>query len=278
MRLVTYFGEAGPRVGRMMADHIADLGCADMAGFLALPDWRERALAAETGTTRVALDSVKLLAPVTRPGKLLCIGLNYSDHARESNLPVPKQPVLFAKFATSVTGPYDPIPHPGEDVTAQLDWEAELGVVIGRRCKRVSEEGALDCVAGYTVINDVSARDLQFFDGQWIKGKALDGFAPMGPCLVTADEIPVPQDLRVIMQVNGRTMQDGYTGNMIFGVAALVSFLSRLMTLEPGDVIATGTPHGVGMAMQPPVFLKVGDICRAEIPGIGFIENRVEAS
>lgn len=276
MRLVTYLGVDGPHVGRVLGDQVADLGSADMTTFLALPDWRDRALAADGGA-RLPLHSVKLLAPVTRPGKLLCIGLNYSDHAREANLPLPKQPVLFAKFATSVNGPYDPIPHPGDDLTSKLDWEGELGVVIGRRCKRVSEEGALDHVAGYTVINDVSARDLQFFDGQWIKGKALDGFAPMGPCLVTADEIPVPQDLRVITQVNGRTVQEGHTSQMIFGVAALVSFLSRLMTLEPGDVIATGTPSGVGMAMDPPLFLKVGDVCRVEIPGIGVIENRVAA-
>jgi 2-keto-4-pentenoate hydratase/2-oxohepta-3-ene-1,7-dioic acid hydratase in catechol pathway len=275
MQLVTYHTPAGPGVGRLSNGQVYALGFSDMTAFLSLPDWRERAEAA-TGTEPAAvLTDVKLLAPVPRPGKFIGIGLNYSDHAAETGLPLPKQPVLFAKFANAVTGPNDPIPHPGEAITSKLDWEVELGVVLGRTCRQVNEAEALSYVAGYTVINDVSARDLQFFDGQWLKGKALDGFAPMGPCLVTTDEIPDPQNLALTMQINGHLVQNGNTANMIFSVAAVISFLSQLMTLEPGDVVATGTPAGVGSGMKPPVFLRVGDVCRAEIPGIGVIENRV---
>jgi 2-keto-4-pentenoate hydratase/2-oxohepta-3-ene-1,7-dioic acid hydratase in catechol pathway len=274
MKLVTYQTQHGPRVGRLLDEGIADLGSGDMAQFLARPDWRERAqAAADSGTL---LRGARLLAPVTRPSKLVCIGLNYRDHAAESHMQVPKQPVLFAKFANAITGPYDPILHPGEDLTGKLDWEVELGAVIGRKCRRVSEADALSCVAGYTVINDVSARDLQMFDGQWIKGKTCDGFAPMGPWLVTADEILDPQNLPLTLTVNGQVMQSGTTADMIFSVAYLVSFLSRLMTLEPGDVIATGTPSGVGMGRNPQVWLKVGDLVRAEVGSIGAIENRVE--
>jgi 2-keto-4-pentenoate hydratase/2-oxohepta-3-ene-1,7-dioic acid hydratase in catechol pathway len=274
MKLVTYQTQHGARVGRLLDEGIADLGSGDMAQFLARPDWRERAqAAADSGTL---LRGARLLAPVTRPSKLVCIGLNYRDHAAESHMQVPKQPVLFAKFPNAITGPYDPILHPGEDLTSKLDWEVELGVVIGRKCRRVSEADALSCVAGYTVINDVSARDLQMFDGQWIKGKTCDGFAPMGPWLVTADEIPDPQNLPLTLTVNGQVMQSGTTADMIFSVAYLVSFLSRLMTLEPGDVIATGTPSGVGMGRNPQVWLKVGDLVRAEVGSIGAIENRVE--
>lgn len=277
MRLVTFDHGTGPRVGRLLGKQIVDLGCTDMAAFLALPDWQAKAGKLD-GAPAFPLDSVRLLAPVTRPPKFIGIGLNYSDHAAEAGMAVPKQPILFAKFANSVSGPTDPIPHPGEALTGKLDWEVELGVVIGRKCRKVSEAEALDYIAGYTVINDVSARDLQMFDGQWLKGKALDGFAPMGPALVTADEIPDPQNLRLSLHVNGEKMQDGTTAAMVFGVASLVSFLSQLMTLEPGDVIATGTPPGVGMGKKPnPIWLQVGDVCRAEIEGIGVIENSVVA-
>lgn len=165
MRLTTFEIAVGPRVGRLIGNQIVDLGFSDMCAFLALPDWRERARAAE-GQSGISTDKVKLLAPVTRPAKFIGIGLNYSDHAAESGMAVPREPVLFAKFANSVTGPYDPILNPGEDVTTQLDWEVELGVVIGRTCRRVSQAEALAFVAGYAVINDVSARDLQMFDGQ----------------------------------------------------------------------------------------------------------------
>ncbi|HYF94852.1 MAG TPA: fumarylacetoacetate hydrolase family protein [Symbiobacteriaceae bacterium] len=274
MQLVTYQGPQGPRVGRLLGSGIVDLGFTDMTEFLSQPDWRELAGAAGQGAPQ--LSGARLMAPVTRPGKFIGIGLNYTDHAAESGMPVPKQPILFAKFTNAITGPYGPILHPGENVTTRLDWEVELGVVIGRKCRRVAPEAALTYVAGYTIINDVSARDLQMFDGQWLKGKTCDSFAPMGPVLVTADEIPDPQNLPLALYVNGEKMQDGNTGKMVFSVAETVSFLSGLMTLEPGDVIATGTPPGVGMGRKPQVFLRVGDLVRCEIPGIGFIENRVE--
>jgi 2-keto-4-pentenoate hydratase/2-oxohepta-3-ene-1,7-dioic acid hydratase in catechol pathway len=277
MRLVTFQSKNGPRVGREVGDGIVDLGFEDMTAFLSLSDWRERALAAGDATPSARTADVRLLAPVPRPPKFIGIGLNYSDHAAESGMAQPKAPVLFAKFANSVVGPDAGIAHPGADLTTQLDWEVELGVVIGARCRRATEADALQYVAGYTVINDVSARDLQFFDGQWLKGKALDGFAPMGPRLTTTDEIPDPQNLRLTMHVNGRKMQDGNTSAMIFSVAYIVSYLSRLLTLEPGDVIATGTPAGVGLGMKPQVWLRTGDICRAEVEGIGVIENPVIA-
>lgn len=274
MQLVTFQGPQGPRVGCLVGTGIVDLGYSDMTQFLAQPDWREQARAAQRLAPQFS--GARLLAPVARPGKLVGIGLNYSDHAAEAGMAIPKQPVLFAKFANAVTGPYDPILHPGETVTSKLDWEVELGVVIGRKCRRVAVEEALWYVAGYTVINDVSARDLQMFDGQWIKGKTCDSFAPMGPVLVTTDEIPDPQRLPLTCHVNGEQVQNGNTDKMIFSVAEVISFLSTLMTLEPGDVIATGTPPGVGLGRKPQVYLRVGDLVRCEIPGIGFIENRVE--
>jgi len=276
LQLVTYQSTTGPRVGRQIDQQIFDLGYQEMTEFLALPDWRERAKAATSGQS-VPLKEARLLAPVRRPAKLVCIGLNYSDHAAETGGTVPKEPILFGKYANAVIGPGEGIPHPGTDVTNKMDWEVELAIVIGKTCRRVSEADALGYVAGYTVINDVSARDLQLFDGQWMKGKALDGFAPMGPCITTTDEITDPQNLRLTMHVNGTKMQDGNTNKMIFSAAHIVHYLSRLMTLEPGDVIATGTPPGVGMAKKPAIWLKVGDVCRAEIEGIGVIENRVVA-
>ncbi|MDF2628907.1 MAG: 2-hydroxyhepta-2,4-diene,7-dioate isomerase [Symbiobacteriaceae bacterium] len=274
MQLITYQGPQSPRVGLMTAAGIVDLGYTDMVQFLSEPDWRERAQAARSMAPQ--LSGARLLAPVTRPGKLIGIGLNYSDHAAESGMAVPTQPILFAKFTNAITGPYDPILHPGPQLTSKLDWEVELGVVMGRKCRRVSREDALSYVAGYTVVNDVSARDLQMFDGHWLKGKTCDTFAPMGPVLVTSDEIPDPQNLPLTLHVNGEQMQAGNTARMIFSVAEIISFLSHLMTLEPGDLIMTGTPPGVGMGRRPQVWLGVGDVIRCEIPGIGFIENRVE--
>jgi 2-keto-4-pentenoate hydratase/2-oxohepta-3-ene-1,7-dioic acid hydratase in catechol pathway len=213
------------------------------------------------------------LAPVPRPGKLICIGLNYRDHAAESKMPIPERPVVFSKFSSSVIAPGEPVVVPA--TSAQVDYEAELAVVIGRRAKNVSLSEAMNCVLGYTAFNDVSARDFQFADGQWQRGKSCDTFAPMGPFIVTADEIPDPHKLSIKLRLNGQTMQDSNTDQLIFAIPELISFLSETITLEPGDVIATGTPSGVGFARKPPVFLKHGDQMEVEIERIGTLNNPV---
>ena len=214
-------------------------------------------------------------APVPRPGKLICIGLNYRDHAAESNMPIPKEPVVFSKFSTAVIAPGEPVVLP--PTSTQVDYEAELAVVIGRRAKGVSAARALDCVLGYTCFNDVSARDFQFADGQWQRGKSCDTFAPMGPTIVTTDAISDPHKLSIKLVLNGRTMQDSNTDQFIFGVPELIEFLSRTITLEPGDVIATGTPSGVGFARKPPVFLQPGDKMVVDIESVGSLSNPVAA-
>jgi len=214
-------------------------------------------------------------APVPRPGKLICIGLNYRDHAAESNMAIPKQPVVFSKFSTAVIAPGEPVVLPA--TSEQVDYEAELAVVIGRRAKDVSLERALDYVLGYTCFNDVSARDFQFADGQWQRGKSCDTFAPMGPTIVTADEVADPHRLSIKLILNGQAMQDSNTDRFIFGIPELIEFLSQTITLEPGDVIATGTPPGVGFARKPPVFLKSGDKMEVVIEKVGTLGNPVTA-
>jgi 2-keto-4-pentenoate hydratase/2-oxohepta-3-ene-1,7-dioic acid hydratase in catechol pathway len=216
---------------------------------------------------------VELLAPVPRPGKLICIGLNYRDHAIESKMPIPERPVVFSKFSTSVIGPGEAVVVPSK--SEQTDYEAELAVVIGRRAKNVTREQAYDYVLGYTIVNDVSARDFQFADGQWQRGKSCDTFAPMGQWIVTTDEIPDPHKLSIKLRLNGQTMQDSSTNQLIFGVPELIAYLSESITLEPGDVIATGTPPGVGFARKPPVFLKSGDVMEVEIEGIGTLTSPI---
>jgi 2-keto-4-pentenoate hydratase/2-oxohepta-3-ene-1,7-dioic acid hydratase in catechol pathway len=222
------------------------------------------------------VESFTLKSPVASPSKLLAIGLNYADHARESGVEPPKAPVAFVKTPNSIIGPGEEIRYAKDD-TGQVDYEAELAVVIGRRAKRVSEASALDYVFGYTACNDVSARDAQFADGQWVRGKSFDTFCPLGPWIVTADEIPDPQNLRIACRVNGQTLQDGHTGDMVFGVASIISYMSRFITLEPGDVIATGTPYGVGFARTPPVWLLNGDTVEVDIEGVGVLSNPVVA-
>ena len=216
------------------------------------------------------------LAPVPRPGKLICIGLNYRDHAAESKMPIPERPVIFSKFSTGVIAPGEAVVLP--ETSTQVDYEAELAVVIGRRAKNVSATHALDYVLGYTAFNDVSARDFQFADGQWQRGKSCDTFAPMGPTIVTADALRDPHKLPIKLILNGKTMQDSNTDQLIFGVPELIEFLSETITLEPGDLIATGTPPGVGFARNPPVFLQPGDEMVVEIEGIGKLNNPVVAA
>jgi 2-keto-4-pentenoate hydratase/2-oxohepta-3-ene-1,7-dioic acid hydratase in catechol pathway len=248
---------AGPRAGPA-----ADLGAHLAAG----GGW-------DVDGDPVDAAGVRLLAPLPRPGKIVCIGLNYHDHCREQGIQPPAYPMLFAKFANAVA-------HPGDDVmrpraTEQLDLECELGVVIGRRARRLARDEALDAVFGYTIVNDVTMRDLQREDRQWLRAKGSDGFAPIGPAVVTRDELGDGRGLRLRSSVNGETWQDSTTDEMVFDVATLVAFVSRTITLEPGDLIATGTPAGVGHYQHPPRYLAGGDVLRCEIDGIGILENRV---
>ena len=211
-------------------------------------------------------------ASIQRPSKIIAIGQNYMDHCRECNVPPPTSPVVFTKFPSSINSPTGDIQW-HSDLTEQVDWEAELGVVIGQAARHVPEEDALNYVFGYTVINDVSARDLQSGDGQWVRGKSLDTFCPIGPVIVTADEIPDPQNLGIRCWVNEEVMQESNTLEMIFNVRYLIAFLSQAFTLNPGDVISTGTPHGVGVGRDPQIFLHDGDVVKTEVDHIGLLRN-----
>jgi acylpyruvate hydrolase len=216
---------------------------------------------------------LELGPPIPDPDKIICLGLNYADHAAEAKMTIPPAPVLFAKFRNSLIGPRDTIILPR--VSNEIDYEAELAVIIGRYCKDVAEKDALNYVAGYTIMNDVSARDLQMRTSQWTAGKAIDTFAPMGPGIVPASEIPNPQALTLSARVNGQTLQHASTELMIFSVAYTISYISSFMTLVPGDIIATGTPAGVGFIRKPPIFLRDGDVVEIEIERIGTIVNKV---
>lgn len=271
MKLVRY-GEAGQEKPglidedgqlRDLSDHVNDIAGAalsksSIAALNAL-NWSE--LPKVGGTHR--------LGPcVGDIGKFMCIGLNYTDHAEETGMAIPEHPILFMKATSAIVGPNDTVSIPRG--STQSDWEVELGVVIGTPCKYVAEEDALDYVAGYCVINDVSERHFQTqLTGQWTKGKSCDTFGPTGPWLVTKDEVPDPQDLSMWLDINGQRMQTGNTKTMIFTVAQIISHLSQMMTLQPGDVISTGTPPGVGMGMKPPVYLKKGDVMSLSIEGLG---------
>jgi 2-keto-4-pentenoate hydratase/2-oxohepta-3-ene-1,7-dioic acid hydratase in catechol pathway len=219
---------------------------------------------------------VSRVLPIAVPSKIVGVGLNYRDHAREAKLEVPPRPILFAKWPSALIGPDDPIVIPAG--AAQVDYEAELALVIGERARDVPLERALDVVAGLTCLNDVSARDVQFAEGQWTRGKSFDSFCPVGPEVVPVERVGDPQALRVRCRVNGETMQDASTADMIFGVAELVSFASRATTLEPGDVIATGTPPGVALGQEDPRYLRAGDVVEVEIDGIGILRNPVVAA
>jgi 5-carboxymethyl-2-hydroxymuconate isomerase len=217
------------------------------------------------------------LAAPLQPGKVVAIGLNYLDHIRESQLPQPEHPLVFAKVPSSVTGPNDDIVV-DTHLTTQVDWEVELGVIVGRRMRNVAVGAALDYVFGYTVGNDVSARDVQFSESQWTRGKSLDTFCPIGPVVVTPDEIPDPQALALRTRVNGELMQDSSTAQMLFGVAELLAFCSRNFTFEPGDLLLTGTPWGCGYFMDPPRSLEIGDVVECEVERIGVLRNPVRAA
>ncbi len=217
-------------------------------------------------------NDLQFLPPV-RPRSFLCVGLNYRDHAAESKMALPKVPLLFAKTANAISAHNNTVVIPPN--SSQLDFEAELAVVIGKKCRYVRSDEAYNFIAGYTCANDVSARDMQFSDGQWYRGKSCDGFGPLGPWLATPSEVGDPQNLRIQLRLNGQTMQDSNTCNLVFDVPALVEYVSAYMTLEPGDVILTGTPPGVGFSRKPPVFMKSGDFVEVEIEKIGVLANRI---
>ena len=262
MRIVSYRRDDGQvRFGIVDGDSVMDAGTE-------LGSLREGAVVG-------SLEDVALLAPIPKPGKVICVGRNYAEHAAETGSDVPDRPQLFAKFANAIVGPRDDVIHP--PITRALDYEAELVVVIGRRASQVPEVRALDVVLGYTCGDDISARDLQFEDTQWLRGKSLDTFAPMGPWIVTADEIPDPQTLGIRCMVNGETRQDDTTANMVFSVAQIIAFVTEAITLEPGDVIFTGTPPGVGFGMDPKTYLAVGDHVQVEIDAIGTLEHHIVA-
>ena len=281
MKLITYVAGDGPRLGAVRGDRVIDLNEAsggrlppDMLAFLSQgEDAMELARAVVArNTCTLDVSDATLLAPVPAPSKVVAIGLNYMDHCRESGRELPKNPVIFTKFPTAVIGPgaavrWDPA------LTSRVDYEVELAVIMGRTARRVRAGEALSYVAGYAVGNDVSARDLQFGDGQWVRGKSLDTFCPLGPYLVTRDEVPDPHDLALRCLVNGELMQDSSTAELIFRVPELIAFITRAFTLLPGDVIMTGTPHGVGVSRTPPVFLRHGDTVTAEIEGLGQLTN-----
>ncbi|MEE2633216.1 MAG: fumarylacetoacetate hydrolase family protein [Pseudomonadota bacterium] len=257
---------------RDLSDHVEDITGAT------LDDAALAKLAALDVAALPVVEGDLDLAPcVGGVGKFLCIGLNYSDHAEEAGMPIPEHPILFMKATSAIVGPNDDVVLPRGSVAG--DWEVELGVVIGKTAKYVSEEDALDYVAGYCVVNDVSERDFQIkLTGQWTKGKSCDTFGPIGPWLVSRDEIADPQNLSLSCDVNGQRMQSGTTGKMIFSVAEIIAHLSQLMTLHPGDVIATGTPPGVGMGIKPdPIYLKPGDVMELEIEGLGRQRQTVRA-
>lgn len=221
-------------------------------------------------------DNERLGAPIARPSKIVCIGLNYAKHAQETNAPIPKEPIIFFKSTTSVVGPNDNIMLPKDSV--KTDWEVELALVIGKKASYVAKEDALSYVAGYVLHNDVSERAFQLErGGQWAKGKGCDTFAPLGPWLATKDEIADPNNLRLWLKLNDKMMQDGNTDDFIFDVAHVVSYLSEFMTLLPGDVISTGTPHGVGLGFNPPIYLKAGDVVELGIDGLGTAKQTIVA-
>jgi 2-keto-4-pentenoate hydratase/2-oxohepta-3-ene-1,7-dioic acid hydratase in catechol pathway len=285
MRWVTVASEEGPRACGVYNGQYVDVNAADpempasVRELLELgTEWQRRAWAAlPEGVVRHDPANVTLLAPVPDARKIICIGLNYRDHAAESGVPVPTEPILFSKYATALLGHDAPIVLPR--VSQEVDYEAELVVVIGRKGRHIPRQRALEFVGGYAVGHDVSARDWQLNKPgkQWMAGKTFDTFAPVGPELVTPDEVGDPHQLGIRLRLNGQTMQDSSTSQLVFGVDELIAYLSQVFTLEPGDLIFTGTPPGVGMARKPPVWLKPGDTVEVEIDKLGTLRNTVIA-
>ncbi|QGF23846.1 fumarylacetoacetate hydrolase family protein [Raineyella fluvialis] len=271
MRLATLRTSTGTVAARLDGDHYTLIeGCEDLSELLCEPDWTEIAAAAAGDVVPAARAELATLLPA--PGKVICAGLNYATHIREMGRELPEHPTLFAKFADSLTGPYDDVVAPAED--PMLDWECELGVVIGQDAYRVTEAEAADHIAGYTVVNDVSMRGYQRRTGEWLQGKIWQSATPVGPVLVTPDEFD-PEHAAITTKVNGRLMQEANTGDLVFTAARLVAYLSTIITLRPGDLLLTGTPGGVGLARDPQVFLRPGDVVEVEVDGLGRLENHI---
>lgn len=290
MRLVTYGERGEERLGVLVDDdrHILDLNVvsrgsipSDPIAFLDGDYWNlaRKVISQPVGDLQAAAlveaDVVRRGAPIPEPRTIIALGLNYRDHAEEGKQEPPPNPLLFAKAPACAIGPYDDIVYPPQ--VTQLDYEVELAIIIGKRAKNLTPEQAWGVIAGYTVFNDVTARDIQFSESQWFRGKSFDTFAPMGPCWVTPDEISEPQNLRIWCDVNGERLQDSTTANMVFPIPFIVSFISQVFTLRPGDVIATGTPAGVGFFRKPPRLLQVGDVVETGIENIGVMRNRIVA-
>jgi len=276
MKLVRYGQVGQEKPGLLHGDTIRDLSglIEDVDGTTLDRDTIARLSATDPSSLPQIDASTRLGAPVNGVGKVICVGLNYSDHAEESGMPIPAEPVLFMKSTTSICGPHDDVVVPRG--STKLDWEVELGIVIGKTARYVDESNALDYVAGYTVVNDVSERAFQIDGtGQWVKGKSNDTFCPFGPCVTTADELTDPQSLDIWLEIDGERVQNGNTRTMIFSVAHIVSYISRHMTLQPGDLIPTGTPPGVGLGFKPPRFLAAGNVMKLGIQGIGEIQQTV---
>ncbi len=280
MKLATFTHDGSTRIGVVDGDEVVDLAAAapdlprEMVGFLeAGPDALSAAQAAVARGPRLALAELRLEAPVARPPKFLAVGLNYADHVAEGGMETPQHPTIFNKQSTCVTGPTDPVHVPR--VSHVLDYEGELGFVIGRRCRHVSRDDAPDVIAGYLVVDDVTVRDWQLRTPTWTMGKSFDTHGPIGPWIVTSDELRDPHRLQLRTWVNGELRQDSNTKELIFDCFTLVEHFSTAFTLEPGDIVATGTPSGVGIVRKPPQLLKAGDVVRIEIEGIGAIENPV---
>ena len=274
MKLVAYNLKGDTKLRRGLV--VDENSVVEVAGdFRDLGEAELHSLSASAKRATVSLDEVDLHSPVPNPNKILCIGLNYLDHCRETNQAIPEHPILFAKYNNALTGHLQPIHLDG--TSKQVDYEAELAFVIGKTAFQVSEADAFDYVAGYITANDVSGRDIQFADSQWVRGKTFDTFCPLGPWLVTKDEIPDPHNLAIRCRVNGQTVQDSNTGQLIFKIPALVSFLSQGMTLQPGDIVLTGTPAGVGFTRRPQILLNPGDTVEVEIEGVGLLSNPVIA-
>ncbi len=279
MKLVRYGQPGQEKPGLIDArGQLRDLSAqvADIDGAALSPASLQKLAAIDAASLPAVGGPVRRGPPVARVGKIICVGLNYADHAAETGAPIPAEPILFLKPSSSIIGPDDTVVIPRGSV--KTDWEVELGVVIGRKASYVTEAEALDYVAGYTIVNDVSEREYQLErGGQWDKGKGCDTFSPIGPWMVTRDEVADPQALALWLEVNGRRFQDGSTRTMIFGVAKLVSYISEFMSLLPGDIISTGTPPGVGLGQKPPVYLKAGDTMRVGIQGLGEQQQATRA-